>query len=183
MASVNENRIKSLFGGMKDVKASGNFNSEFERPGTYLEEVLSVELKESQQNRNKLFFKVEKKILQVLEPIDDSFMYCEVQGVDGRPEKIKSHKVGDIVVHMIPTERQTAQGEMKTILAALATSKSGQPIDPAQVDENDLAEACAPDQPLSGARVVCCNKNILTKEKRIFTKISYQIPEKTGEAA
>ena len=151
-----------LFSGVEDAKASGDWN--YELPGTYIERIDSVKLKQSRKRRWYLVF--EKTILKV---IDDN---------DGA-----GHRPGDVVTHMIDTSSDYFLGEIKGILSRILK------VDADEVGQEECEAITRKAQPLRGIIVQCTNVNRVTKSDKDFTKIKYErvaaarLPKLLGEKA
>lgn len=132
----------SIFGGIKDAKASGA--SAYLVPGVFLFEVLALKTGKARDGRN--FFVAEFKTLE-----------------SSAPER----PVGSVQSWMVMLDArymETALGNIKTFISVLTET----PVH--EVDEAGVEMAVSADNPCAGSRIRCSAVDIKTKGGKDFTK-------------
>lgn len=114
-------------------------------PGLFLVEIEKV--KNDKTRKGRPFFVVEMKVLE--------------------SSNLKDHPVGTSMSWMVMLDQDAALGNIKHFLTIACDVPEN------DVDEALATEACGEDNPLRGTKLRVSAVNILTREKKDFTKVKF----------
>lgn len=151
---------KSIFSGIR--KASASLDSNYEKPGHYLELITGCKTGETREGKD--FAVVEKIVVHVIDNNDGL-----------------GHRVGESISHMM-TQGDSFLGNIKAFIVNVLE------VDDEEIDEETLDTIFGDvkdhdhGQPLAGTVVEVSSRNILTKvKKKDFTKVTYKRPVPASE--
>lgn len=137
---------RAAFTGIEAAKA--RVDSNYIRP---CDVWAKIEVAKLDQNRKKrVFFALEMTVIHRL-PTDDG-----------------NHRIGESVTHLVMQDSEYFLSEIKSMFSSILG------VSPEEIDADDCAAACSPDNPLAGTVVHVQATNIETRQGNDFTKVSYK---------
>jgi len=147
----------SMFSGMKGTKPM--VNSEYVRPGVYV--VIFTGHKQIKNRKGESSVAVDMQVVHV----EDSN--------DG-----KGHRLGASIAHVMPNHGPQADYFKQNVVSHIGALAE---IDPTEVDDEMCNLVFGETQPLKGTLGILTATNVITKQNKDFTRISYE-PLKASDA-
>lgn len=144
-----------MFTGVEDAKAS--FDAVYVNVGHYILRIDRVKADESRKKEQ--FMAVE---MTTLHQYGDCASFLK-EG--DSPDKL--HRPGQAVSHLMMAKHESFKGNVKAMIANILG------VHETEVSEKDCNDICGEGQPLGGMIIEVRAQNILTRDKRDFTKVTY----------
>lgn len=157
----NDPLLDTLFTGVEEAKASTDSN--YVRAGHYLARIDRVKADKTRPPAMRPFVAVEMSCLHAFADGELSLQHNGEEWVGVN----KWHRPGEGFTDMKMADQDPFLGNMKALIAGVMG------VDPNQVTEQDCKDVCKADQPLAGMVIEIRARDIVTKNGKPFTKVTY----------